>query len=300
MKNDRKMRIRQRRRTTPLMVLLGVFLLVYSVSLVLPLLWALLSSLRSVSDFGDNVFGLPNPVTTENYIIAYYFFYVSLTKETGTILIMFPELVVNTLIYSIGCALASTLTTFVVAYLVGRFKNWMSKLIMSIVLICMSIPIVGSLPSELAMSHSLGIHDTFYGIFIMRANFLGMYFLVFVAAVKAVNPAIRESAQIDGANNWQILFKIYVPMLMGTLFTVFLIKFIEFWNEYQVPMLYLPSHPTLSYALNWITVSSTTQELSWEVRKLAACMIVFIPIFTLYVIFNNRINGNITMGGVKE
>ena len=300
MKNDKKMRIRQRRRTTPLMVLLGVFLLVYSVSLVLPLLWALLSSLRSVSDFGDNVFGLPNPVTTENYIIAYYFFYVSLTKETGTILIMFPELVVNTLIYSIGCALVSTLTTFVVAYLVGRFKNWMSKLIMSIVLICMSIPIVGSLPSELAMSHSLGIHDTFYGIFIMRANFLGMYFLVFVAAVKAVNPAIRESAQIDGANNWQILFKIYVPMLMGTLFTVFLIKFIEFWNEYQVPMLYLPSHPTLSYALNWITVSSTTQELSWEVRKLAACMIVFIPIFTLYVIFNNRINGNITMGGVKE
>ena len=288
------------RKRSPMMIALLVLLIVYAVSMIAPLLWALMSTLRTADDFGNNVFGFPKPFTVENYIISYYYFFVEVTNEAGRKYVLFPAMVGNTLLYSVGCAFMSTAIPFIMAYLVGRFKCLASKAIMNTVLVCLAIPIVGSLPSELAMAHRLGIHDTFIGIFIMRANFLGMYFLVFVAAVKAINPAFAESAKLDGANNVQILLRIYIPMLMGTIFTVFLIKFISFWNEYQIPMLYLPSKPTLSYGLNRITVSSTIQEMAWEVRKLAACMLVFIPIFILFIAFSNRIIGNVSMGGVKE
>lgn len=285
---------------SPLMLVLFALLAMYALSMIVPLVWAFISSFRNNNDFSENIFGLPNPVTIINYAYAYVHFSYPITDELGQHLIKFPELVSNTVIYALGCALMQTITPYVMAYLVARFKNKFSSLIMSIVLICMTIPIVGTMPSELALAHSLGIHDTFLGMFIMRANFLGMYFLVYVAAVKAISPAFAESAKIDGASNFQILARIYIPMNINTLFTVYLIKFIEYWNEYQVPMLYLPSYPNMSLALNHLLVNSNNQYMSYWVRKLAACMIVFIPIFILFVIFNKRIMGNVSMGGVKE
>ena len=285
---------------SPLLITLFVLMSLYALSLIIPLVWAFITSLRHHSDFYDSMFGLPNPPTIINYAYAYVHFSYQFTNEFGRQTIMFPELVSNTVVYALGCALMQTVTPYVMAYLVARFKSKFSSLIMSIVLICMTIPVVGTLPSELAMAHSLGIHDTFWGMFIMRANFLGMYFLVYVAAIKAISPSFAESAKIDGANNFQILCRIYIPMNINTMFTVYLIKFIEYWNEYQVPMLYLPSYPTMSLALNQLLVNSNNQYMSYWVRKLAACMIVFIPIFILFVIFNKRIMGNISMGGVKE
>lgn len=285
---------------SPLMAILFIFMALYALSLIVPLVWALLSSLRNNSDFYENMFGLPKPVTVINYVYAYVHFSYEIVDELGSHIIMFPELLANTLIYALGCALMQTITPYVMAYLVVRFQNKFSSLIMTVVLICMTVPVVGTLPSELAMAHSLGIYDTFWGMFIMRANFLGMYFLVFVASIKAISPSFAESAKIDGANHFQILCRIYIPMSINTMFTVYLIKFIEYWNEYQIPMLYLPSYPNMSLALNQLLVNSNNQQMSYWVRKLAACMIVFIPIFVLFVIFNKRIMGNVSMGGVKE
>lgn len=300
MKNRGLSTRRMKRGFSPLLAVLFVLMSLYALSLVIPLVWALISSLRDNSDFYDNMFGLPKPVTIINYVYAYVHFSYQVTTEMGQHTVMFPELVLNTVVYAFGCALMQTVTPYVMAYLVAQFKSKFSTLIMSIVLICMTVPVVGTLPSELAMAHSLGIHDTFWGMFLMRANFLGMYFLVFVAAIKAISPAFSESAKIDGANHFQIFFKIYIPMNINTMFTVYLIKFIEYWNEYQIPMLYLPSYPNMSLALNQLLVNSNNQYMSYWVRKLAACMIVFIPIFVLFVIFNKRIMGNISMGGVKE
>lgn len=300
MKNKRLSAPVLKKKVSPLMVALFLLMAVYALSLVVPLVWALISSLRHNSDFYDNMFGLPNPVTIINYVYAYVHFSYPIVTETGRQTIMFPQLVTNTLVYALGCALMQTITPYVMAYITGRFKCKFSNLIMTVVLICMTVPVVGTLPSELAMAHSLGIHDTFWGMFIMRANFLGMYFLVYVAAIKAISPSFAESAKIDGANNFQILTRIYIPMNINTMFTVYLIKFIEYWNEYQVPMLYLPSYPNMSLALNHLLVNSNNQYMSYWVRKLAACMIVFIPIFILFVIFNKRIMGNVSMGGVKE
>ena len=300
MNNKRLSAPRIKKGFSPLLTVLFVLMAVYALSIIVPLLWAFISSLRHNNDFYDNMFGLPKPATIINYAYAYVHFSYQVTNEVGTHTVMFPELVSNTVIYALGCALMQTVTPYVMAYLVARFKNKFSSIIMSVVLVCMTIPVVGTLPSELAMAHSLGIHDTFWGMFIMRANFLGMYFLVYVAAIKAISPSFAESAKIDGANHFQILFKIYIPMNINTMFTVYLIKFIEYWNEYQIPMLYLPSYPNMSLALNQLLVNSNNQYMSYWVRKLAACMIVFIPIFILFVIFNKRIMGNISMGGVKE
>ena len=132
----------------------------------------------------------------------------------------------------------------------------------------------------------------------MRANFLGMYFLVFYAIFQSVPDSYIEAARVDGAGNFMIFIRIMLPLVKNTFFTVLLIQTITAWNEYQVPLVFLPSHPTLAMWLFKFSLSSKT-ELSSIPMKVTGCMLLFIPIFTVFIIFNKRLLGNVSLGGLK-
>ena len=137
-------------------------------------------------------------------------------------------------------------------------------------------------------------------MFLMKANFLGMYYLVFHAMFRALPKDFDEAAYMDGAGNFTIFFKINLPLVVGTFVTVMLIKFIDFWNDYMTPMIYMPSFPTIAYGLYAFVQESTTPSRSGTQIKLAACMLVFIPNFIIFIAFRDKLIGNISMGGLKE
>ena len=110
----------------------------------------------------------------------------------------------------------------------------------------MIIPTVGNLPSELQMVVSLNLYNKIYGLWLLKANFLGMYFLMFYGVFKAFPASFTEAAKIDGANNWTIMIKIAFPLVFNVMSTVLLINFINFWNDYQTPLLYMPAYPTVA------------------------------------------------------
>ena len=61
--------------------------------------------------------------------------------------------------------------------------------------------------------------------------------------------AYTEAACIDGAGNLSVLLRIILPLSRNTFFTVMLINFITFWNDYQTPLIYMPSKPTVAYGM---------------------------------------------------
>ena len=81
-----------------------------------------------------------------------------------------------------------------------------------------------------------------------------------------------------------------------------LLYFVGFWNDYNAPLLYFPSYPTLAYGLYYITSGPGAYETAISIppMRLAASMILFVPIVIVFVIFRDRIIGNVTIGGVKE
>lgn len=167
-----------------------------------------------------------------------------------------------------------------------------------IVIVTMVLPIVGNYPSELQLLRTLNLYNTFWGVWLQKANFLGMYFLVFYAIFKNMPNDFAEAAQIDGASEFTIFFRIMLPLCATTFFTVMLIRFIEFWNDYQIPLLYMPSHPTLSYGL-YSVYTSSSNELNNVPMRMASTIMVIIPIIVLFLCFKNRLMGNISMGGLK-
>ena len=103
---------------------------------------------------------------------------------------------------------------------------------------------------------------------------------------------------IDGASNWKIMTSITLPLVRNTFFTVMLITFISFWNDYQTPLIYLPSYPTV--ALGMYHMGSTTENgLSTVPMRMTGAMLMLVPILILFSLLHKKLMGNLTMGGIK-
>lgn len=279
-----------------------VILLVYTFSLFAPVVWAIITSFKDVTtdwNLGNTV-GAPKTWYWQNYVYVFSKFTLPITINGGQparvgVIGMFS----NSFFYAIGCAFCKTAIPLVMSFLCARFPYKLSKIIHTIVIVTMILPIVGSLPSEIKMAHALGLYDSILGLWFMKSNFLGMYFLVFYNTFKSFSPAYIEAAKLDGANNFSVFFRIVLPLVKNTFFTVMLIEFIIFWNDYQIPLIYLPNHPTLAQAMYQMGVKSTDQKLTKPPMRLAGAMIMFVPLFTVFIVFHKKFMGNLTMGGVK-
>ena len=283
---------------SPLTIVMAVILGLYCLVLAIWLVWALLTSFKNPNDFLGNKYGLPNPWYFDNFAYVIYEYKVEKLIDGVSTVISTGDMILNSVLYSVGSAFIATLVPCITAYLCARYKYKFSKIIYSIVLVCMVIPIVGSQASELQIVIKMGIYDHMFGMWILKSGFLGLYFLVFHEVFLSIPNAYGEAAEIDGASDFCIMTKISLPLAKNTFFTVLLIMFVTYWNDFQTPMLYLPTHPTISEALYWIKSSSFNYFAKMPV-KMAAPMMFLIPVLVIFLCFHKRLLGSLTVGGVK-
>ena len=275
-----------------------IILCVYVISLFIPIIWATYTSFNDKLDylrFYSLKKDFPTHLVLDNFNIALteYVYHTSNGYEYT-----FVSMIGNSLIYSLGCAFFYTLTPLLVAYCAARFKFKFSKVIYAFVIITMSLPIVGAMPSEIRMLKNLGIFDTFLGMFVLRANFLSIYFLIFYAQFEMIPMTYSEAAKVDGASNFKIMTRIIIPQAVPTIITVFLLSFISFWNDYQIPRFYLPSYPTISLGL-FVYTNSPPLDLKAIPIQLAALIGLTLPIIIVFAILNKYLKLNVATGGIK-
>lgn len=282
-------------RITPYKTVLFILLSLYALSMIAMFAWAIMSSLKSADEFQDTPLSFPTVFHFENYVLAFRDFFVEIKQRK----VYIEEMLIYSLLYAGVGSILQTFVSSITAYASSRYKFFFSKVVYAIVIITMILPIIGSMPAELQILRWLHLYDTFIGMFILKANFLGLYFLVFHASFSGVPASFSEAAKIDGAGNFRIMVKIMYPMVKNIFLTVALINFIAFWNDYMTPLVYIPSRPTMAYGL-YIVTTTTTETLDSIPVRLAACMLMFIPIMIVFVVFQKRLMGNISMGGIKE
>ncbi len=279
-------------------------LLIYTISLVILLLWGLSTSLKTSDDFYTNKVWLPSGSPTEwgwsNYPYVFQNFFVVSKDVLGRrVSTNIWGLALNTILYAIGGSLVTTTACCLVAYCAAKFKYFFSKVLYTLVLVVMVVPIVGNTPSMLLLLKNTNLYDSWIGTVIMKFNFLGIYFLVFFGIFEGISPEFSEAATIDGANEYQILFRIMLPLVKTTFYTVFLIHFIDYWNDYNMALMYMPTHPTLAFGVYYMA-NSNESNLSGVEMRMVSCMILALPLVVVFVAFRDRLLGNTMAGGVKE
>lgn len=292
---------------SPFKLIVHILLALYALSMLFLLVWAFFTSLKTRTQFYQDSVGLPPGHIWEwqwkNYATAFQEFEAKVTFWQGSyagqnLPINMMGLIVYSLEYAFGCALVGTFFRCVTAYVVSKFDLRINKIIYGIVIVTMMIPIVGSAASELTLMQKLGLYDSMPGAWLQKSTFLGLYFLVFFDSFRALPKDYTEAATLDGAGEFTIFFKIMLPLVKTTCIMVFLLLFIEYWNDYQTPLLFMPTHPTLMFAIQQLSGSPKSVLASTPMR-MACCVIVVIPLTVLFVACSDKIMGNLTVGGVK-
>ena len=286
------------RRMDAFQIILYVIVAVYCLSMVYVLLFGLINSLKDATDFEWlNPFGFPHKEfgwKFDNYSKVLKEFKVS-SMSMGGEEVGFMGMFVNSLLYAVFMSLFSMATQIMVAYAIAKYDFRLKPLLYGVAVIVMLLPIIGSLASEVQMADTFNFRNNLLGICLMKCKYAGLYFLVFYATFRSVSWTYAEAAQIDGAGHLKIFIEIMLPLIKSTVFAVFILLFIEFWNDYYTPMIFLPQSPTMSYGL---FVFQTGNRASQPIQ-LAACLLTCLPILVLFVVFKNKIMGNVTMGGLK-
>lgn len=275
-----------------------IVLSIYFISLLIPFIWATFSAMNEPNEYMIYYTfhkKFPSSITFNNFKLALGE-YVLETHDGSRF--TFIEMIGNSVIYSVGCAFFYTLTPCVVAYCAARFKFRFSKIIYAFVIITMSLPIVGAMPSEIRMLKIIGLFDKFFGMFVLRMNFLSIYFLIFYAQFQMIPMTYSEAAKVDGASNFRIMTMIIMPQAIPTIVTVFLLSFITFWNDYQIPRYYLPNKPTVAEGLFEYT-NNLPLELNAIPVQLAALIGLTIPIVIVFALLNKYLKLNVATGGIK-
>lgn len=289
---------------------IGALLALYAALLILFLYLIVISSIKTQDDIYENFFGFPSAGgwMFKNIFDALSAFACRSPLADGNVGLLpsiidgvgfYPGIIINTILYAFGGALCSTIVPCFVSYVVAKFDYKFSKILYGVVIVTMILPIVGNYPSMISVMQTLHIYDNFIGGWLQKCNFLGMYFLIFYAAFKSLPNDYMEAAYIDGASEWKVLLKVMFPLVRPIFLTIMIIHFIDIWNDYQTVLLYLPSFPTISLAVYMQVIVGDTAKLQQPQYKMAACMIMVIPTVTLFVVFRDKLMGNLSMGGIK-
>ena len=276
----------------PYTIVFFIILTIYTVLTIGMVCFAITTSFKDFYEFTDFPTDWPKKISFENYKYVWENLYY--TNPTTREKIYVEGMLGNSLYYAIGCATVQVIVCSATAYVTSQFDFKFSGVVYGIVIFCMAFPVVGSLPSEMKIVQALNIDGSIPGMFILKANFLGMYYMVFFSMFRSIPKSYAESAKIDGASNATVMLRIYYPLCINTLFTVWLLYFVTYWNDYQTLLLYCKEHPTISFGLYLFKLHEEVP------RILASSMLVFVPIFVVFLVFRKQLMGRLSMDGGEK
>lgn len=276
----------------PYTLVFFIILAFYALMTIGMIVFAFMTSLKDFYDFSDNPSGMLKHIFFDNYKYVWKNFYYTnpVTREKIYVEQMFG----NTLLYAVGCALIQVIVCSATAYVTSQFDFKFSGVVYGIVIFCMAFPVVGSLPSEMKIVKGLNLDGSIFGMYVLKANFLGMYYMVFYSMFRGIPKSYAEAAKMDGAGNFTVMLKIYYPLCINTLFTVWLLNFVMYWNDYQTLLLYCNEKPTISLGLYLFQIHEEVP------RILAGSMLIFIPILIVFLAFRKQLMGRLSMDGGEK
>ena len=266
----------------PVWVLIGLLLVV----VLYPLLWMLLSSFKTSDEFSTGAFwSLPAGLDWQNYIQAWaagmgtYFL--------NSILTVFPALILILLI--------SLAASFGLEVMKWRGSN----VVLLAFLAGIMIPLQMVLLPLFTIYFWTGLIDSRWALIITYTAF-GLPLSIFLMAgfFKAVPRTVIEAAALDGANIYQVFFRVAVPMVANGLVTIALVQFFFLWNDLLFALTFISSDNLRTIQVGLLNFSGQYGQVEWGPTFAAVSLAVF-PTLIVYLILNQQVIKGLTAGSVK-
>ncbi len=263
-----------------------VIILIGAIPMILPFVWMISTSFKSLSDtmvFPPDFF--PKTLRWENYTELF---------NLVPIKDWFLNSIFLSVMNSIGVIISSSLVAFGFVALNFKFKDFLFTLL----LVTMMIPFEAVMIPQYILFNFFGWINTLYPLWV--PSFFGAAYMIFFVRqfFKTISTSYIDAAKVDGANYWQIFYKIFIPLSYPVLVTVGLLTFINTWNYFLGPLIYLntPSKMTIVSGLSFLS----GQALGYWNYIMAGSTLAILPVIVLFLIAQKSIISGIELqGGIK-
>jgi len=275
-----------KRRKTKNIVLIIVALLIAFLFL-LPLIWMLFTSFKTLSESMSSSTILPKEWTFENYTSIF-----ASTSDTPII-----RWILNTGIVTIIGTLLVVFVDVLAAYALARLRVPGKKVILAFVVGALTIPGIVSLFPAFYIFKSFNLLDTFIPLTVTySAGSMGV-FLIYNFLLDFPKD-LEEAAYIDGASQWTILRHVILPSIRPVMATLAVITFMAIYNDYLWPSIVVNSNEMKTLTLGIATLVQGSNFVN-PARMMASTVIATIPAIIVFLICNKYFVKSATNTGIK-
>jgi len=295
-KRELKKNSLERRQGRTWKIVVFPILLIWSLTLLYPLIWALLNTFKHPQDFNNNSFGLPAAAygwQPQNWAKA--FTAMTIPLSSGGTANLF-DMIGNSLWWMVGNVLLSHMVTIGMAYALAKYKYRIGKVLYTVNLIIMTIPIVGAFPAQYGLYKKLGLVNSPLLLVTAMGCLGGANLMLYYSYFKNISWTYAEAVFVDGGGHWTVFLRIMIPQAMPIISALVILSCISSWNDYFTPLVYLGDFPTLATGLFRLQSGSGGRN---KPVYFAAVLWSVLPMLLLFSIFSNKIMTSVSMGGIK-
>ncbi|MCX0246799.1 carbohydrate ABC transporter permease [Streptomyces drozdowiczii] len=262
-------------------------LIIWAILVVLPLLWAIMSSFKTDDSILSTPWKLPDKLHFENWSRAWSQAHMS-------------DYFFNTIVV-VGCSLIGTLLLgSMAAYVLARFDFPGNRFIYYLFIGGMSFPIILALVPLFFVMNNMGLLNTRHGLILVYIAYSLPFTVFFLTSFFRTLPgSVAEAAMIDGASHTRTFFQVMLPMAKPGLISVGIFNFLGQWNQYMLPTVLNtdPKYRVLSQGLVELA-SSQGYKGDWS-GLFAGLVMAMLPVLAAYIIFQRQVVAGLTAGAVK-
>lgn len=271
-----------------------VLLIGFALLILLPLLWVVISSLKTTTEISENPFALPSSFYYQNFVNAW---------ERANM----GDYFLNSVILTAFSLVLLVLLAVPCSYTLSRFRFRGVKIISLIFMAGLFINVnYIVLPLYLMIFRfgkllgvGTGLTNNYFTVVVLYAS-TSLSFSIYLLSsyFRGLSPSYEEAAKIDGCGYFRTLIYICAPLAMPSILTVILFNFLSYWNEYMLAQTFLSTdNATLPVGLLLIMrQAKTSNDLG---RMYAGLLIVIVPVLIVYSFVQGQLTKGITVGGIK-
>lgn len=289
---------KKKRKLTPAKILVYICLILLAVTIIVPVIWVFVASVKQNSEFYGNPWTLPETIYFQNFIDAW--------QKANMGSYMLNSVIVTAL--AIAMLIVISLPA---AYVLSRFKfrtgKFWNVLFMAGLFINVSyivVPIFLMLNNwDIKLRQLTGAPFFLNNLFILALVYTAtaLPFTIYLLAgyFKTLARDYEEAAYVDGAGYFVTMVKIMFPMAKPSIITIILFNFLSFWNEYIIAMTLMTDEKFKTLPVGLMNLMAAQKSAVEYGQMYAGLVLVMLPTLILYICVQKTLTQGMTLGGLK-
>lgn len=266
-----------------------IFLLVFGACMLYPLIWMVFASLKPNVEIFKNLSLLPQTWTIENYV----------TGWEGISGVTYGKFFLNSFLVVLFAVIGNIISCSLAAYAFSKLdfplKNFWFFLMMGTLMLPMHVKLI----PQYIMYNTFGWVNTYLPLIVPK--FLatdGFFVFLMTQFMRGLPREIDEAAIVDGCGPFNMFLRIVIPLSVPAIVTTSIFTFLWTWNDFFSQMIYINDVKKYTVSIALRQFVDSMGHSSWG-GLFAMSTLSLVPLFLMFVLFQNYLVEGITAGSIK-